>query len=172
MKDLMKYGILGVLVLFSTVLAGCTTQEFSVPTASMEPTIPARSTITVELRAYAEADPERFDIVVFQPPAPYDRPTQEGDPRVWVFRVVGLPGEEIEIDDDGVHIDSERLDLPQSLAYIPYGREIPVALDPDEFFLLGDNTAHALDSREVGPVPRKNIIGKVTGIQQTGRGNE
>jgi signal peptidase I len=88
-------------------------------------------------------------------------------------RVVGLPGEEVVIRDGAVWADGQRQEPPPGVPRIAYTRgsdvkskqkywgepDRPATLGPDEFFMLGDNTAISGDSRLFGPVPRENIIG-------------
>ncbi len=105
--------------------------------------------------------PQRWDAVVFSYP---DRP---GD--TFIKRVVGLPGERMEIRDGAAWANGERLSPPARLGPIRYtaavaGRPDQWALEMDECFLLGDNTDHCADSRHCGPVPLRLIDGVVTAI--------
>ena len=122
--------------------------------------------------------PRRWDAIVFRLPS---------DPQVnYVKRLIGLPGDELLIRDGAVWIDGKKLDVPDSLQGIEYLSSIewngvdhfgagstPVKLGPDEYFVLGDFSAQAADSRfwETGApghppyaVPRDNVIGVVTHI--------
>lgn len=127
----------------------------------MAPTIPAGSTVQVGLTAYGRMGPERYDIVLFVPPGRRDR--------AFVFRDIGLPGERVELDAKGVSANGRRLSPPHGLVYVAlehYADEMisAVRLGPTEYFLLGDNTHNARDSRVFGPIPRDDIVGKVTAI--------
>ena len=103
-------------------------------------------------------------------------PDQNG--RLWAKRVVGLPGETVEIQPPYVLIDGEKLlDPPifskissRAEGYAGYvnaedmgfkGIALPITLGTDEYFLLGDNSPKSGDSRLFGPVSRENIHGKV-----------
>jgi signal peptidase I len=124
------------------------------------------------------SSPRRWDVIVFRLPA---------DPAVaYVKRLVGLPGEELLLRDGAVWIDGTKLEPPGPLRGIEYLSSIewgaekrlgagstPVKLGPDEFFVLGDFSAQAADSRfwETGApghapyaVPESHIIGVVTHI--------
>ena len=130
----------------------------------MEPTIFQRSNVIVDYRAYATAEPARFDIVVFHPPGEPDK--------TFAFRIAGLPGETIEISRGAISIDGRAVSVPSGLTYEPAPTGTNSArLGPSEFFLLGDNTANARDSRFFGPVDKGNILGKVIRIEQPPAGD-
>jgi signal peptidase I len=110
--------------------------------------------------------PERWDAIVFRHP--------EDTALIYAKRLVGLPGEKVEIRDGAVWVNGERQSPPARLGPIRYtsgfvfGDEPPPPferqLGPDEFFVLGDNTERSSDSRVWGPVPRENIIGVADAI--------
>lgn len=96
---------------------------------------------------------KRFDIVYAD---------RKGDNQV-IKRVVGLPGEHIEIRGFDIYINGNKIDNP----YIIYNTEKPISepfdniiLEEDEYFLMGDNQAVSRDSRSYGPVKDSEIIGK------------
>ena len=82
-----------------------------------------------------------------------------------IKRVIGLPGEEVQIRDGFVYIDGEKLEAERGLntAVLPGLAENPVTLGEDEYFLLGDNREGSEDSRfvNIGNVKRDQIQGKV-----------
>jgi signal peptidase I len=136
---------------------GCSKTIYHMPSSSMDPTIPPGSRVKVDRCAYKEAKPARFDLVAFKPP---DHPRA-----TFVFRVLGLPGETIEITEKGVLVNVEMLEIPEGLEYLPESRgKNKMTLDEDEYFLLGDNTKAAKDSRFFGAIPGNRIIGKVVDI--------
>jgi signal peptidase I len=140
-------------------LAGCSKRTLDMPSGSMEPTIPAGSKVTIDFAAYASRGPARFDIVAFRPPTPPDA--------IFVFRVIGLPGETVQVTSEAVLIDGKEVDPPDGLKYIPASSGInQTNLGSTAYFLLGDNTAGARDCRYLGPVEKADILGKVTGIEQ------
>lgn len=97
----------------------------------------------------------RGQVVVFNPL------DGQGDPLI--KRVIGLPGETIEMRDGTVLIDGAALDEPyanglQTMCSAYCG---PLKLAPDSYFVMGDNRANSLDSRAFGPVPAERFIGRV-----------
>ena len=124
---------------------------------SMEPTLYNNDNLIVDKISYRFKDPERFDIIVF--------PYQYKDDTYYIKRIIGLPGETVQIDTEGnIYIDGEILEES-------YGKEIikdpvlaaqPITLGDDEYFVLGDNRNNSGDSRfaDVGNVKRSQIIGR------------
>lgn len=109
-----------------------------VPTGSMESTIPAGSRIMGLRLYYNFKDPERGDIVIFKYP---------DDEKVdYLKRIIGLPGETVEIISGKVYIDGELLDEPY-LDEEPTGDFGPYQVPEDSYFMLGDNRAVSKDSR-------------------------
>ena len=109
-----------------------------VPTGSMESTIPAGSRIMGLSLYYNFKDPERGDIVIFKYP---------DDEKVdYLKRIIGLPGETVEIASGKVYIDGELLDEPY-LDEEPTGDFGPYQVPEDSYFMLGDNRAVSKDSR-------------------------
>jgi signal peptidase I len=75
-----------------------------------------------------------------------------------VKRLIGLPGEEIEIRDGVVFINGQRLDEPYVVNHDQSSME-PLVIPADSVFMMGDNRPHSGDSRMFGPVPRANLLG-------------
>ena len=125
--------------------------------SSMYPTLENGDNLIVEKVSYYFRDPQRFDIVVF----PYPE-----DPDVhYIKRIIGLPGETVQIIDGYVYIDGELLEEDV------YGYEVmnyagiaqdPIVLGEDEYFVLGDNRNNSEDSRfeEVGVIQGSDITGR------------
>ncbi len=148
-------------------------QNFRVQGESMDPTLAHQQHLLVSKLAYSvfpfqdalaatigapEGDqaylfnpPQRGDIIVFHLA---DR--QQAD---LVKRVVGLPGDTVEMRGGRVYVDSELLDEPYLGSFDDSNHPAEV-VPPDHFFVLGDNRSVSFDSRSMGPIPRENIIGK------------
>ena len=131
-------------------------QRTKVDGHSMEPTLSDGDNLIVEKLTYRFRDPERYDIIVF--------PYQHAENTYYIKRIIGMPGEEVQIIDGVVYINGEKLDEH-------YGAEImenagiaavPIQLGEDEYFVLGDNRNHSSDSREasVGVLTRDQLIGR------------
>ncbi|MFY9178094.1 MAG: signal peptidase I [Caldicoprobacterales bacterium] len=120
---------------------------------SMESTLHDRDRVIINKLIYQFNLPKRGDIVVFKNP--------ENTKENFVKRVIGLPGDTIEIVDEKVYVNDELLDEP----YInePTKGDFPkVEVPPDTIFVMGDNRNSSQDSRnpKVGFVPIDNVIGK------------
>ncbi len=134
-------------------------QPFYVKGASMEPSFYDHEYLIINEISYRFSSPERGDIVVFKYPK---------DPsQYFIKRVVGLPGEKIEIKDKRVYVYSEdgkkfMLDETDYVVedMIDTGDK-SWELGPEEYYVMGDNRNHSLDSRSFGPVHDELIVGKV-----------
>ncbi len=161
MKEILETGIyLLVVLLLTWALTTFVIQRTRVKGTSMENTLMDGDNLFVDKISYRFRDPERFDIIVF--------PFRYEDKVFYVKRIIGLPGETVQIDEQGnIYIDGEILEET-------YGKEVirpefigraaePVVLGEDEYFVMGDNRNNSSDSRTevVGNINRKDIIGKV-----------
>ncbi|MDD6052122.1 MAG: signal peptidase I [Clostridiales bacterium] len=114
---------------------------------------------------YLLGKPRRGDVVICHYPGRRMRRIK-WLPQAFVKRVIGLPGETVEIIEGVVHIDGAPLQEP----YLDpdccrYARSSPARiLDKDEYFVLGDNRDHSNDSRYVGPIRRRAVRGRVVCI--------
>ena len=133
---------------------------FNIPTGAMMPTVLIGDHILVDKRAYRDGVPNRGDLVIFPSP---ENP-RDTSPK----RVVGLPGETIEIRAKRVLINGAAIEEPYAYyseppggAVVPTRDTLPaLKLPRDKFFLLGDNRDHSYDSLFFGPVARTHILGK------------
>jgi signal peptidase I len=125
--------------------------------SSMEPTFKEGQYLVISRVNYLLGDPERGDIIVFNSPV-----ADPGDPSL-IKRVIGLPGDFVEIRDTLVYVNGQLLD--ESYINEPCrARNCPDAdweLDQDEYFVMGDNRNVSNDSRSFGPVSYDRIIGEV-----------
>lgn len=132
-------------------------QRTQVSGSSMEPKLSDEDNLIVDKITYRFHDPERYDIIVF--------PFRYEDNTFYIKRIIGLPGETVQIDDEGnILINGEVLEEG-------YGREVikspgrayeEIQLGEDEYFVLGDNRNNSTDSRNpsVGNITRDEIIGR------------
>ena len=154
--------LLGMLVYVGIVLAitfliiTFVGQRTHVSGESMENTLDDGDQLIVDKLTYRFHDPERFDIIVF--------PFRYTDNTYYIKRIIGLPGETVQIVDGEIYINGELLEES-------YGREVmqdaglaaePITLGDDEYFVLGDNRNYSSDSRDpsVALIHRKEIIGR------------
>ena len=119
---------------------------------SMEPNLHTDQRLVVEKVSYRFHGPRRGDIVVIRVPS-------QGD-ELLIKRVIGLPGETVEILDGQVTIDGQLLDEPYTIGSTRSGRIGRVIVPPLHVFVMGDNRDHSNDSRTFGPVPIDNIVGR------------
>jgi signal peptidase I len=153
-------------------------QVFYIPSSSMEPTLQIDDRMVVEKLTYRFREPTRGEVVVFEgddlaltdPDASVVSRTVRGvgqflgvvpaSARDFVKRVIGLPGDEVLIEDGQVYVNGEPLDEP----YVVYddGSDYgPVTVPEDHLFFLGDNRPNSSDSRRsLGFVPRDHVVGR------------
>jgi len=134
-------------------------QPFFVKGQSMEPNFHDGDYLIIDEFSYHFRDPLRGEVVVFKYP---NNPSQR-----YIKRIIGLPGETVQIRDGKVQIYDER-GIPQILdegAYLFNSGEtqgnIEIRLDSNEYFVMGDNRLFSSDSRRWGALPEENIIGRV-----------
>lgn len=157
-KDILSWILYMVVIIALTVLfLRFVMQRTQVLGNSMRPTLEDGDSLMVDKLSYRFTDPERFDIVVF--------PLRHGEETYIIKRVIGLPGETVQITEDGrILVNGEVLTEHYGLEVIknPGRAAEPLTLGSDEYFLLGDNRNNSLDSREatIGNVKRSELIGK------------
>jgi signal peptidase I len=172
-RELVETGLLALLV-FLAVRASF--QNYRVHGHSMDPTLQDGEFLLVNRLEYSRIDidklgrfipfldtsgdqkrnvfhgPDRGDIVILEDPR-----DPSGDRLV--KRVIGLPGEKLEIVNGVVYINGHKLDEPY-IKQVPTGNTPPIVLPADEYFVMGDNRNNSDDSRFLGLIPRDLIIGK------------
>jgi signal peptidase I len=122
-----------------------------VESISMRPTLFAGDFIIVNKLAYKIGQPSRGDIIIFHyPPDPNREP--------YIKRVIGLPGETVQVSGGSVFVNNVRLDEPYISA--PPSYEGQWRVPDDSLFVLGDNRNSSSDSHSWGMVPLSNVIGK------------
>ena len=146
-----------VIVLLTWVIVTFVGQRTKVDGHSMEPTLSDGDNLIVDKLSYRFRDPERYDIIVF--------PYQHAENTYYIKRIIGMPGETVQIRDGYVYIDGKRLTSDiygKEKIKDPQTAAEPVTLGDDEYFVMGDNRNHSMDSRDpgVGVLTRKDLIGR------------
>ena len=129
------------------------------PSGSMEDAILAGDTIWFDKRAYINKKPERFDVIMFKYP--------DNEAYYFVKRIIGMPGETIEVIDGQVYINNEFLEEPFAKEDTgPLNNFEAYEIEENSYFVMGDNRSVSSDSRLWinKTVPVKNIKGKVVFI--------
>jgi len=129
-----------------------------IPSESMLPTLEVNDRLIVEKISYRFTDPQRGDIVVFWP----TERLKEENPSLkdaFIKRVIGLPGETIEVQGGRVYVNGQPL-RENYIAAEPEYQWGPEVVPEDEYLVLGDNRNNSYDSHFWGYVPRENIIGR------------
>ena len=147
-----------VVVVFGIMTAMCLFSTVAMQEGSMEPTFSTGNKFLVNKVIYKFSEPKRGDIIVF-------KTSPDDDASLHIKRVIGLPGETIQIRDGQILIDGvtyrEGRDLPKISN--PGLATNEVYLESDEYFVLGDNRNNSEDSRyaDIGMVKKRYIVGKI-----------
>ena len=126
-------------------------QNYRIEGPSMQPNLQEGQFLIVNRLAYRADEIQRGDVVVFEYPAAPQRDL--------IKRVVGLPGEQLEIVRGQVWIDGQPIEEPYVSEPGSYS-QAAVTIPRDHVFVLGDNRNNSNDSRRWGPLPTHNIVGK------------
>jgi len=137
-------------------------KSYSIPTNSMAPTLIQGDYVFVDKIGYRFKEPEREDLIVFR---------AKNETYHIVKRLIGMPGEEIEIREGKVYINNAVINemlVVKGTAMdgdtVPLENYGPVKIPGKSFFVLGDNSKYTLDSRHFGFVNRTEVIGRVDTI--------
>ena len=168
-------GLLLTALIIAVVIKTFLVQPFWIPSESMLPTIEVNDRVMVNKLAYDWGEPQRGDIVVFRDPRAEQveetipeaviRSVLEavgirtrGDEDL-IKRVIGLPGETIEVTDNQIVINGTPLEEPYLVdVFMPDEPSITIA--DDQVFVMGDNRNASFDSRRFGPVPLDDLVGQ------------
>lgn len=133
-----------------------------IPSESMLPTLKVDDRLMIEKLTYRFREPKRGEIIVFTPPqeAILCNPEQSLPIKdAYIKRIIGLPGEKIEIRDSRVYVNGKMLEEDYTNGAPLYQQEV-IQVPPDAYFVLGDNRNNSCDSHIWGFVPAHNIIGR------------
>ena len=168
-------GLLLTALVIAVVIKTFLLQPFWIPSESMLPTIEVNDRVMVNKLAYRWGEPQRGDVVVFRDPR--EEQIEESIPEAvirsvleavgvrtrgdedLIKRVVGLPGETIEVRDNHVLVNGAPIEetyLPE--VFMP--DEPPITVGPDEVFVMGDNRDASFDSRRFGAIPLDDLVGE------------
>ena len=152
---------IGIAYFLASFVTTYVAHQTTVEGESMEPTLTDGDSVIIQRLSYYFADPKRYDVVVF--PVSYDDGTAKKT--YYIKRVIGLPGETVQIIDGSVYINNEKLDddVYGAAAINEAGiAENPLVLGENQYFVMGDNRNMSTDSRNsyVGLVNKNDIIGE------------
>jgi signal peptidase I len=167
-------------IVLAVLVKGFLVQAFYIPSRSMEPTLDVGDRVVVNRMAYRVGNPGRGHVVVFlRPAAAGSRTPAPGGALAWVRhavaqglggtppgsedlikRVVGVPGDVVQGKGGRLLVNGRPLDEP----YLPPGTFTsnfgPLRVQPDHYWVMGDNRTDSADSRFFGQVPRSALVGR------------
>jgi signal peptidase I len=154
-KDIVKPLVREILITIALALviffsARATLQTYEVYQTSMEPNFFEGQRVVVLKAAYWFGSPQRGDVVIFQSPLSDEE---------FIKRVIGLPGDTVEVTHGVVYINGLKLDEPYIKRSFSYSLSKEV-VPSDDYFVLGDNRDVSNDSHRGWFMPRANLIGK------------
>ena len=152
---------IGIAYFLASFVTTYVAHQTTVEGESMEPTLTDGDSVIIQRLSYYFTDPKRYDVVVF--PVNYDDASEEKT--YYIKRVIGLPGETVQIIDGSVYINNEKLsdDKYAATSINEAGiAESPLVLGENQYFVMGDNRNMSTDSRNsyVGLVNKNDIIGE------------
>ena len=160
---------LGLSAVFAFGIRAAVAESCYIPSGSMLPTLQINDRLTIDKISYRFSNPVRGDIVVFNPTAQMAKEVDaQGNQKFkdyFIKRVIGLPGDRIEVKDGKVYINGKVIS-EKYLEEAPNYNWSSTALTPDgivpkgHYLVLGDNRNNSYDSHYWGFVPKDKIIGK------------
>ncbi len=127
-----------------------------IPSGSMLPTLQINDRLIVDKLSYKFQPPQRGDIVVF---SPTEKLQQQNFKDAFIKRIIGLPGDKIEVKGGKVYVNDKPLE-EKYIAASPEYQYGPETVPPNSYLVLGDNRNNSYDSHYWGFVPREDIIGR------------
>lgn len=148
-----------ILIILVYTVVNLATVRFYIEGTSMEPNFYAGQFVLVSRVHYLYSSPERGDIIVFD--APGD--DQRANNPLLIKRVIGEPGDHVEVRDGRVYVNGLALYEPyifQDNLPTTCSNYCDVTLGADEFYMMGDHRVASQDSRAFGPVSRNRVVGE------------
>lgn len=152
LKTLVSAGILAI------GIRACVAEARFIPSESMLPTLAVDDRLIVEKISYRFRKPERGDVVVF---SPTDTLKEQDYKEAFIKRVIGTPGDVVEIKNGDVYVNNQKL-TEKYILDAPNYEYGPQKVPDGEYLVLGDNRKNSYDSHYWGFVPRENLIGRAT----------
>jgi signal peptidase I len=164
-RTVLEYVVLAVVAIaVALLIQAFLVKPYRIPSESMEDTLLIGDRVLVDRISWRFSDPSRQYIVVFHPP--FIGP-------VLIKRVIGMPGDEISLKDGAVYVNGKQLDEPYVRTVdgetvptepfdngLPWSLQQPYTVPAGNYFVMGDNRIDSGDSRDFGPVPRGQLVGK------------
>jgi signal peptidase I len=147
-----------VALVLAFLIRGFVAEPRFIPSSSMVPTLRIGDRLIVEKLSYHQHEPHFRDIVVFQPPDLLLSQGYKAD-QAFIKRVIGLPGQTVEVKQGKVFVDGKALTEPYIAAPPTYVMK-PIVVTPGHVFVMGDNRNNSNDSHVWGLLPQQNIIGR------------
>jgi signal peptidase I len=147
-----------VALILAFLIRGFVAEPRFIPSSSMVPTLRIGDRLIVEKLSYHQHEPHFRDIVVFQPPDLLLSQGYKAD-QAFIKRVIGLPGQTVEVKQGKVFVDGKALTEPYISAPPTYVMK-PITVTPGNVFVMGDNRNNSNDSHVWGLLPQQNIIGR------------
>jgi signal peptidase I len=132
------------------LLVNAATGRFRIEGQSMEPNLHDGEYVLIDKISYLLHPPERGDVVVFVPP---------NNDRDYIKRVIGLPGDSVEVRGGRVYVNGVLLDEPY-LTNFSGGDVPPRVVEEGRYFVMGDNRNNSSDSRSFGAITPQSIVGR------------
>lgn len=152
LKTLVSAGIL------AFGIRACVAEARFIPSESMLPTLAIDDRLIVEKVSYRFREPKRGDVVVF---SPTDTLKEQNYKDAFIKRVIGIPGDVVEIKKSNVYVNNQEL-TEKYILNAPNYNYGPIKVPDGQYLVLGDNRNNSYDSHYWGFVPRENLIGRAT----------